>query len=223
MSRAPRVFRPGLITAVTPTIPPRTVMLSRARASVIAQKRPVDHHAIAMDWHHAGPGATRNHAMAGVDTEWVAFLDDDDAWMPHHIRACESMAYWSGADVIYPIGRYSWGDDPLGQMDKPFNPVALRAANFIPVTVLARTELVLDVGGFPSAERSPKMGEQACEDWGLWLAMLDAGATFAPLHQVTWVCGTHDGLAGNLSGATWVHPAQRSSGAGRGSLAPRST
>jgi len=197
-------LEPGKITAITPTIPPRGLLLGRARASVQAQIRPADAHVIMVDYEHAGPGPTRNAAIDRVETEWIAFLDDDDEWLPHHLRALEKQAFWTGADVIYPIGRYDqMGDDPLQQSGRPFDPHRLRAGNYIPVTVLARTQAVRDAGGFPDTEHAPRMGWQSCEDWGLWLRMLDNGATFAPLHQVTWLCHTHGGPYGNTSGAPW--------------------
>ena len=202
-----RPLAPGKITVVTPTIPPRAVMLGRARASVKAQKRPADDHVIAVDWTGAGPGATRNTALSRVTTEWVAFLDDDDEWLPHHLRACEKMAALTGADLVYPIGRYDrLGDDPLRQIGQAFSANRLMVGNFIPITVLARTELILDVGGFPaSGDDAPYMGSQPCEDWGLWLRLLAADAKFAPLHQITWIChDAHTGAYGNFSGRAWT-------------------
>jgi hypothetical protein len=47
------------------------------------------------------------------------------------------------------------------------------------------------------------MGEQPCEDWGLWLLMLADGAAFAPLHQVTWRCHQTTGRYGSYAGRVW--------------------
>lgn len=200
-----RVYAPGKITVVTPTIPPRAVLLARSRESVKRQKRPPDDHVIAMDWAGDGPGAMRNAALARVTSEWTAFLDDDDEFMPHHLRACEKWAAMTGADLIYPLGRYTaLGDDPLHQAGVAFNPIRLRMGNFIPITVFVRTALVHDVGGFPTGRDVPLMGRQRCEDWGLWLRLLDAGAAFAPLHQITWICHSHAGIHGNTSGEAWT-------------------
>lgn len=196
-------YKPG-ISVVTPTIPPRYRELSRCAESVQAQKRLADRHVIIMDFHHDGPGHTRNAALRQVETEWVAFLDDDDEFLPHHLRSCEKAAYWTGADLVYPIGSYDWlGVDPLRQCGQPFSAHRLRAGNFIPITVLARTERVIGVEGFPTGASVPLMGDQPCEDWGLWLKLLDDGATFAPLHQVTWRCHSVTGRYGNYAGRTW--------------------
>jgi hypothetical protein len=196
-------YRKGEVTVVTPTIPPRHQELARARASVAAQKRPPDHHAIMMDFHHNGAGPTRNAALAQVETEWVAFLDDDDEFLAHHLRSCEKAAFWTGADVIYPIGAYDFGVDPLRQCGTSFSAHRLRAGNFIPITTLCRTERVMAVGGFPTGAAVPRMGEQPCEDWGLWLLMLADGAAFAPLHQVTWRCHQTTGRYGSYAGRVW--------------------
>ena len=195
-------YRPG-ITCVTPTIPPRYRELARASASVQAQKRPADHHVVIVDFHGNGPGPTRNAALAQVDTEWTAFLDDDDEFLPHHLRACEKMGFWSGADLVYPIGAYDYGVDPLRQCGTPFSAPRLRAGNFIPITVLVRTERIVAVGGFPAAADAPLMGDQPCEDWGAWLKLLDDGAKFEPLHQVTWRCHQTVGRYGSYAGRTW--------------------
>lgn len=170
-----------MITVVVATIPPRVELLARAAASIAAQTLPPTKVVVETDHDRQGAAAVRNRALAKVDTEWVAFLDDDDELYPDHLRSLARFARLSRADVVYP--GYDTENDPVGMFGVPFDPVLLRRANFIPVTVLARTESVRAAGGF---QPHPDSHGDPCEDWGLWLAMLDQGATFAHLPRRTW-------------------------------------
>jgi len=192
-------LQPG-VTAVIPTIPPRDTYLRRALASVRFQTRPVTDTSIATDYEHAGAAATRNRALNSARTEWVAFLDDDDEWRPRHISTLWEAAQDTDADVIYP-----WFDviapqgfDPWpGVEGRPFDPDDLQHRNYIPTTVLARTELLRDVGGF---EPYGDQKESACDDWGLWRKMLKAGARFQHVSRRTWLWHWHGNHTSGLGG-----------------------
>ncbi len=190
------------VTMVIPTIPPRRQLLARAIDSVLAQKRPVDAYSIAVDTRHDGASVTRNRAMRGVRTEWVAFLDDDDVLYPDHIGLLLEHAEKTGADVVYPWFDVPDGFDPFPKYEgKPFDPDALRSVqNFIPVTVLVRTGLVRGVGGFEPRNTSTAEGASPCEEWGLWLKLLSIGAKFEHLPVRTWSWHWHSGYGGNTSG-----------------------
>lgn len=179
------------ITVVIPTIPSREEQLERAVASVNNQTMPARLH-VEYDPARTGAGATRNRALEQVDTKWVAFLDDDDVMKPNHLRACARHAGLTGADVVYPWYDAT-GDDPIDCFGMPFSPEALRRRNYIPVTTLCRTQMVRDVGGF---QPHPDENGDPCEDWGLWLALLDAGAKFSHLPQRTWIWTSTGGTRG---------------------------
>lgn len=172
------------VTVVIPSIPPRARLLRRALGSVAGQTRPPDAVSIAYDLAREGAAATRNRALAGARTEWVAFLDDDDQILPRHLEVLTECAADTGADVVYPWFEVVGGADPLGWFGREFDPVALARANYVPVTVLARAELVRAVGGFQPRPGQP--ADNPCEDWGCWLAMLAAGARFVHLPERTW-------------------------------------
>lgn len=183
------------ITAAIPSIPTRTqTRLHRALDSVTMQQQPVDEIMVRSDTGRLGAAANRNGVLAQVDTEWVAFLDDDDAWYPDHIKLLAQHAEETGADMIYPWFDVENGFDPWpGRESLPFDPVLLDTQNTIPVTVLARTELLRDVGGF----RPKGPPDNPCDDWGAWLALRDAGAKIEHLNRRTWVWVWH---IGNTSG-----------------------
>lgn len=192
------IYRPG-VTLITATIPPRGALLAELAGCVGRQERPPDAWLIEYDLDHKGPGLTRNRALARVDTEWTAVIDDDDEPFPQHLRRLVEHAEETAADVVYPTWQYASGrKDPTSLSDTAvFDPVKIRDANYIPVTVLVRTMLAKAVGGFPSVAEAPTAGnDHPCEDWGLWLRLLDAGARFEHLCEVTWRYNPHGGQYG---------------------------
>jgi hypothetical protein len=192
------------VTVVMPCIPPRSGAerpgtMPRAMHSVLTQTRPVDAISMAFDHRHEGAATTRNRALSGVKTEWMAFLDDDDTLNPDHIEKLMHHAEATGADLVYPWFDVVNGFDPFPQYaGKPFDPEALRnVQNYIPVTVLVRTGLVRGVGGFEPRNTSAAPGASPCEEWGLWLKLLAVGAKFSHLPERTWCWHWHPG---NTSG-----------------------
>lgn len=182
------------ITVVVPSIPPRRgKLLSRALGSVNAQTLTPAQVIVSFDHDRVGPAEMRNRMMRQVTTEYVAFLDDDDELRPEHLRVLRTAARETDADVIYPwfdvkatSGR---GWDPLGEFGKPFDGELLRnVKNYIPVTLLARVDVLLKAGGFQNRAEPPAT---TCEDWGCWLNVLDAGGTFHHVPKRTWIWHWH--------------------------------
>lgn len=194
------------VRVVIPTINGREDLLTRAVQSTR------DHGDVAMglwvqiDEEGEGAAATRNRALeeahlAGAPAEYTAFLDDDDEFLPDHLPACLEFARETGADVVYPWfniqlhGQTRNDLDPLKMRGGPtfgqkFDADALRINNFIPVTTLIRTDLLYEVGGFP-VPGTEEWPHEDCEDWALWLRLLDAGAQFAHLPVRTWTWHWH--------------------------------
>lgn len=209
-------------TAVVPSVsnvrPERVKMLERAMNSVVAQEEPTDW-VVSFDEDHdpsgpfvpGGAARTRNAGIQAVDTEWTAFLDDDDVWYPHHVSRCLELADQTGADLVYP-----WWDganeslfrvpktSPAGEITydtpegRPFDD-ELRDfllgdcdwqdgydnANYLPITVVVKTEFLTRVGGFP-IPGTDEWPHPNSEDHGLWIRLLRAGAKFEHLPERTW-------------------------------------
>jgi glycosyltransferase involved in cell wall biosynthesis len=187
------------ITVSIATIPPRRSLLKRAVNSVLGQELAPAALVVQVDTDKAGAVATKNRALSKVTTEWVAFLDDDDEFLPSHLPLCMAHALETDADVVYPwpvmCGAVDAAPDRFG---RAFDPAALRRFSYIPTTALVRTQLAKDVGGF---QHPGRLRSHAYDDWGLWLAMLDAGATFSHLPERTWIWHVHGQNTGGLTGA----------------------
>lgn len=201
------------VTVVIPTIEGREQLLTRALRSIERQQVKPAHVVVQLDASRAGAAATRNAAMEHVNTKWVAWLDDDDEFMPNHVKVLVRGANASQADLIFTYANFMGGDDPLACINNsgvwisepinvPFGPtqrLALKKyGNFIPVTYMVKTELVNRVGGFPEPYGFESAYSNDCEDYGLLLRFLDAGAKFHHVCGVrTWVYHFH---GSNLGG-----------------------
>ena len=180
------------ITVCVATIAPRASKLARALVSVATQTLQPAAIVVQYDHNHEGAPVTKNRALAEVTTEYVAFLDDDDAFTPDHLAVLYSSARETAADVTYGWYEVIGGADPRpDRFGVPFDPDELRRGSYIHTAPLVRTKLLQAAGGFQHTATSK------LDDWGAWLAMLDMGATFhhVPAKTYRW---HHDG--GNTSG-----------------------
>jgi glycosyltransferase involved in cell wall biosynthesis len=196
------------ITVCIATIPPRASQLRRALASVAVQTLQPAAIVVEYDHEHRGAAWTKNAAARRASTPWLAFLDDDDQFMPHHLETLHkaarvSYALATPADVVYSIPEVPQSPtkrDPNGRYGVPFDPDELRRRSYIQTTSLIRADLFHEAGGF----QLPPKPECPYDDWGLWLAMLDLGARFLHVPEVTFVWNHWGrgapGIPGNTSG-----------------------
>jgi hypothetical protein len=163
------------VTVVTASLPERAAMLAEAVASVAAQTVAVQSHLVGIDHARRGGAAMKNALASAVTTEWTMVLDDDDLLLPDHVATLIANA--GGADVVYSAPVVE-GDPLFTLYDEPFSHEMLRRASIVSHTALVRTELLLDLGGWPIVQGY---------DWMLWRAAADAGAKFKKVDGVTWV------------------------------------
>lgn len=186
-----------------PSIPPRQPLLRQAVDSALDQTLTPTQISVVVDYERQGAAATRNRAWRMLDTDWVAFLDDDDLFHRHHLRACLMHAETTGADLIYPWFDIEGGTDPLactvnGELVNPFGvefgpeqaAYVCDVANFVPVTTLVRRSLLEEIGGFPQPGSDEWPHPQA-EDWGILINVIRAGGKIAHLADRTWIWRHH--------------------------------
>jgi glycosyltransferase involved in cell wall biosynthesis len=195
-----------VITVCVATIPIRAASLSRALTSICGQTLSPAAIIVEYDHEHTGAAATKNRALDRVTTEWVAFLDDDDHFLPQHLEKLSMAQRASGADVVYPMAYVTnqhEGIDPFGRKGAPFDADELRTRSYIPTTALIRTAMFKKVGGFQLPDQT-LFPDSVNDDHGGYLAMLDAGAEFHHLPEQTFVWTVtrpgQPGVAGNTSG-----------------------
>lgn len=187
------------VSVIIPTIPPRKDGLRRAVASVHAQTVRGLQIATAVDTERKGSADTRNRAMSKADGMWFAFLDDDDYFLPNHVETLWQTAVGGPYDVVYSGCRVIGAQGeviPLkeewGRFGQEFDPDLLREKSYIPVTSMVRADLAEAAGFGP-----PEGVDTPYDDWGFYLRLLDLGARFKHVPEITWVWN-HDG--NNTSG-----------------------
>ncbi len=108
-------------------------------------------------------GAVRNVGIRASRSEVVAFLDDDNQWLPHHLQAALDVLD-AGADLTYTSVRYESSDGTVvGVIGEPFVRRTLRHRNFVDTsaTVLRRDHRT----HFSRVPR--RKGDRQIEDWEL--------------------------------------------------------
>lgn len=154
--RAQLRLRPG-ITVCIAAHPVRLAngMLSRAFMSVCTQTLQPQAVLVANDISREGAGHTRQLLLDQVTTEWTAWLDSDDEWLPEHLEKLMRVA--TETDSVW-VFSYFHGPDPLGHFGRPFNPCT---PHHTTMGVLERTDLAKEVG-FPPSEQGSNFSN---EDW----------------------------------------------------------
>lgn len=105
-----------------------------------------------------GPSFSRNVAARSSTTEWIAFLDSDDIWLPHHLSSISAAISQASPSVglIYTNTQYS--------LPRRFHSATLAGGNIIgtcSVAVVRRAAFDF-AGGFDETIKF-------AEDWKLWL------------------------------------------------------
>jgi len=146
-----------------------------------------------------GVSAARNTGINSSTGEFVAFLDPDDSWMPHHLASAVSLLHGEAVDVACgPVESYR--DDPerswthkawIDQWKSRNFPFSLSVYNFIqPSAVVARRAVVVEVGGF---DTDPAI--QHIEDYDLWIRLVQTGYTFGFMTEISARYRKHAGGA----------------------------
>jgi len=185
------VIRGAEITVCTPHIPPRKTEIMRCVNSVSAQTYPAFAHIITTDVYKEGAAKTRQRALDAVSTPWVAFLDDDDMFMPNHLEDLIKFALDWNYDFVYSWfkimkGGIVYENDPVfppGHYLDPWDPENPRHTT---VTTLVKTDLAKEAEFImPDEGGIYEDGMRSNEDWG-FIERCNKMGTIGHLVQKTW-------------------------------------
>jgi glycosyltransferase involved in cell wall biosynthesis len=116
--------------------------------------------------------AARNYGMTFAGGEWIAFLDDDDIWLPEKIELQLAAARESGADLVTcDFVKFDGAGDIVGTglealPDGLSDAEALMLGNYVSggSAAIVRASAIRSLGGFDARLK-------ACEDWDMWRRM----------------------------------------------------
>lgn len=170
----PAMLREALAGVLGQTAPPSEVLIIEDGAGdahgAVAEAARAHMCARVLEGPHRGPGAARNLGLAAAAGDLVAFLDDDDVWLPE--KLARQRAWFTArpglgllGTLCAPLGRPRAGRAKGYRARAPSRvslPSLIRANRFVTSTVLARRELLDECGGFDESLT-------LAQDWDLWL------------------------------------------------------
>jgi glycosyltransferase involved in cell wall biosynthesis len=146
-----------------------------------------------------GAAAARNQALCASHGHYVAFLDADDLWLPDYLEEQLKFIESHHCDLVYadallfgdPVfeGRTFMETTPSNG-EVSFQSLVNGQCNVITSGVVARRQLVLDVGSFDEQLRN-------AHDFDLWIRLVRGGARLAYQRKVLLHYRFHEG---SLSG-----------------------
>ncbi len=197
-----RTLKPVVdVTVVIPSIPPRALLLQRALESVYRQTVVPAMINVRADQTRLGAPQNRDLTVGNADTEWLAFLDDDDEFESEHLQLLLAKAHKTDADLVYPWFTVKGGTDPFPHHEgKPWDN---DDPHQVPITFLVKTSAYREVGGFStgwdgSSVGTDDEGNRAGEDYAFMLRLSEAGKKIVHLNKRTWIWHHHEANTSGL-------------------------
>lgn len=189
------------VTVCTATIPPRGALLSRAIQSVYHQTVQPEAHIVHVDHRRRGGPAILDEVIASANSEWVAILDDDDEFLPHHLETLWALIE-QGADLAF--SHFRFGDiQTAGHLEKfrgvPFDNSNPRQITKVFIVSKLWWERVSGFsGGFDSLSYEPdEEGNRIGEDFVFVKKLAALDARIVGTDEVTWIYHTdHENTLG---------------------------
>jgi glycosyltransferase involved in cell wall biosynthesis len=138
-------------------------------------------HYLRLPRNFGAPAAARNLGVLTARGDWVAFLDDDDEWLPSKLRVQGEAISTGRYDVIASDATRRSGEPYLGltRAAEPDRAELLRHNPIVTSTAVARRTALLAAGGF--TDSAVGMSITGVEDYAAWLNLAYRGARFVVL------------------------------------------
>lgn len=128
--------------------------------------------------HNTGtPASPRNLGIEHARGEWVAFLDDDDQWLPQKLARQRDAIVQGEADVIATNALRSDGSPYFPDAPPVLEPTS-RDLLFDNPVITSSAVVRRSLANFPTSHWM-----RGIEDYAAWLAMADRGARFVVLGE----------------------------------------
>lgn len=137
---------------------------------------------------NTGVSGARNTAISAAKSEWIAFLDPDDLWMPTYLERMidkfaedpEVSVVTSPVEAFHENGRKEY---IVSLRFEPWQinqfPASLAVGNFIqPSSTVVRRSAIVELGGF---DTDPEI--QHIEDYDLWIRLAQQGNRFGFINE----------------------------------------
>jgi glycosyltransferase involved in cell wall biosynthesis len=134
-----------------------------------------------------GMAAARNTGIAAARGKYLAYLDDDDSYLPHHIETLVNFLEKNDCKVAYTDAHRAHrktinGRDVVQRRDLPysidFDSDRILVQNYIPTLCVMHEKNCLDATGSFDEELT------VLEDWDLWIRM-SRKFPFAHVKEIT--------------------------------------
>ena len=189
----PQSLRRAIESALAQTLAPLEILVCEDGSSTETEKIISSFNQPQVKWlttPHAGrPAIPRNKGIQAAQGEWLAFLDDDDVWLPEKLKEQVKLAQTTGCRAICSNAWLVQNGKRHGYyFDEPFRgkftlSQLLRLNPVICSSALIHYSLIEKVKGFPESENL-----LAIEDYALWLrvaALTDFAYSSEPLLEYT--------------------------------------
>ncbi len=123
------------------------------------------------------PASARNLGIAHARGDWIAFLDDDDEWLPGKLEAQRAVFATENVDVIATNALRSDGSVYFPDAPPTLRPTRDDVLKVNPV-ITSSAVVRQSFAGFPTA-----LWMRGIEDYAAWLTLADRGARFLVLGE----------------------------------------
>ncbi len=133
--RRPELLRTAVASALAQDVDDHVVVVVDDGAGVVGLPEDPRVVAVSLAKHRGHSGLVRNVGLGLVESEFAAFLDDDNTWHPNHLAV--ALAALADADVVYTgLERVLPDGSPMDVLSEPFDRERMKEKSFVDTNVI---------------------------------------------------------------------------------------